>query len=136
MTTEAEFVISEVFGLTGVVVYSLNDMAVTIHALNRTWWHDPATGERLTRNKGELIALMHSELSEMFEGERKDLTDEHIPTRRSAEVEAADLLIRLFDYCGAYEYDLAGAVHDKLLYNTQRQDHKPKARVLPGGKKF
>jgi hypothetical protein len=114
----------------------LNHMASAVHVLNATWWHDLTTGERLQRNKGELIALMHSELSEMLEGERKSLMDDHLPHRRSAEVEAADLLIRLFDYCGAYDYDLSGAVAEKLVYNKQRADHKPENRLAPGGKVF
>ena len=43
------------------------------------WWHDLHTGEPLNRNKAESIALMHSELSEMLEGVRKSLPDDHCP---------------------------------------------------------
>jgi hypothetical protein len=35
-----------------------------------------------------------------MEGERKNLMDDHLPHRRSAEVELADALIRIFDYAG------------------------------------
>ena len=45
-------------------------------------------------------------------------------------------LIRIFDYAGAYGYDLAGAVCDKLAYNAKRADHKPQARLEAGGKKW
>ena len=100
------------------------------------WWHDPITGERLNRNKGELIALMHSELSECLEGERKESMDSHLPHRPSPEVELADLIIRVADYAQAFNYDLAGAVLEKLDFNRTRLDHTYKARQEPGGKKF
>lgn len=105
-------------------------------AVKNGWWSDPLTKQRIRRNKGELIALMHSELSEALEGERKGTMDSHLPTRRSAEVELADLLIRVFDYAGAQGYDLANAMLEKLVYNDQRADHKPGARAAEGGKKF
>lgn len=114
----------------------LNDLARECHEANQTWWHDPATGERLNRNKGELLMLMVSELSEAMEGERKELMDDKLPHRRMAEVELADALIRIFDYAGAYGYDLDGAVAEKRAYNAQRADHKPEARLATGGKRW
>lgn len=105
-------------------------------AVTNGWWSDPVTRQRIRRNKGELIALMHSELSEALEGERKGLIDKHLSHRRSAEVELADLLIRVFDYAGAHGYDLAGAVLEKLVYNDVRADHKLGNRLAEGGKKF
>lgn len=105
-------------------------------AVANGWWSDPVTRQRIRRNKGELIALMHSELSEALEGERKGLMDKHLPARRSAEVELADLLIRVFDYAGAHGYDIAGAVLEKLKYNDIRADHKMTNRLAEGGKKF
>lgn len=100
------------------------------------WWSDLTTGERKERNKGELIALMHSELSETLEGVRKGTMDGHLPHRTSEEVELADVLIRIFDYAGAYGLDLGAALCDKLLYNAQRADHKRENRAAEGGKKF
>lgn len=100
------------------------------------WWNDPATGEPKDRNDGELIALMHSELSEALEGLRKDRNDDHLPHRKSVEVELADTLIRIFDYAGARNLDLAGAVIEKLAFNQRRADHKPAARLEADGKKF
>lgn len=105
-------------------------------AVRNGWWSDPHTGARIRRNKGEMLALMHSELSEALEGERKGLMDSHLPHRRSAEVELADLLIRVFDYCGEFGYDLAEALTEKLAYNDARPDHKPAQRRLQGGKSF
>jgi NTP pyrophosphatase (non-canonical NTP hydrolase) len=85
---------------------NLNELAREIHAANAHWWHDPATGERLDRNKGEMLMLIVSELSEAMEGERKDLMDDKLPHRKMAEVELADVLIRVFDFAGGFGYDL------------------------------
>ena len=115
---------------------TLNQLAKDCHEANQHWWHHPETGERLNRNKGELLMLIVSEVAEAMEGERKGLMDDHLPHRRMAEVELADVLIRLFDYAGAYGYDLDGAVAEKRAYNARRVDHKPEARLAPGGKAF
>lgn len=114
----------------------IDELSRLCHSLNKTWWHDPLTGAKLDRNKGELLALIHSEISECLEGERKDLMDDHLPHRRMAEVELADALIRIFDYAGGFGYDLGGAFVEKLIYNAKRADHKPEERVKEGGKKF
>lgn len=79
------------------------------------FWSDPRTGQRIRRNKGELISIMHHELSACLEGERKSSMDSDLPFRRSAEVELSDLLLRVFDYAGEYGYDLAGALSERLL---------------------
>lgn len=42
---------------------TLNDYARNAHLANLRWWFD-GKGNRIERNKGELIALIHSELSE------------------------------------------------------------------------
>jgi len=82
------------------------------------------------------IALVHSEASEMLEGVRKNLMDDHLPHRQMGEVEAADVIIRLLDLAGAMGWDIAGAVIEKLAYNQQRADHKPDARAADDGKAF
>ena len=114
----------------------LNWYAQHCHDANQKWWFDPATGERLPVNKAEKIALIHSEISEALEGERKNLMDDHLPHRRAAEVEFADALIRIFDYCGAFQYDLEGAFREKMEYNKTRQDHTKEARLSKHGKRF
>ncbi len=114
----------------------LNEYAAEAHAANAKWWQDIHTGQRLDRNKGELLCLIHSEISEAMEGERKNLMDDKLPHRRMAEVELVDALIRIFDYAGAFGYDLQGAYAEKMAYNASRQDHKPEVRAQEGGKKW
>lgn len=114
---------------------SLNRLAAEIHRGNHKWWHD-ANGVRLQRNKGELLCLIHSEISEAMEGERKDLMDDKLPHRKMAEVELADALIRILDYAAGYGYDIGGAVAEKLSFNATRKDHTHEARAAKNGKKF
>jgi len=115
---------------------NLNDYAHECHIANRKWWINMDNGEPLERNKGELLMLMVSEIAEAMEGERKDLMDDKLPHRRMAEVELADALIRIFDYAGAFGYDLESAYQEKMKFNAQREDHKHEARQLAGGKKW
>ena len=115
---------------------TLNEHAAAQHAANATWWHDTAPGERLVRNKGELLMLIVSEISEAMEGERKNLMDDKLPHRKMAEVELADALIRIFDYAGAFGYDLDGAVAEKQAFNAQRADHRPENRLKSNGKQW
>lgn len=115
---------------------NLNNYSELCHKFNEQWWIDIKTGKKLERNKGELIALIHSEISEALEGERKDLMDDHLPHRKMVEVELVDALIRIFDYAGAFKLDLQGAFDEKMEYNKHRADHKIENRLKDGGKKF
>lgn len=102
------------------------------------WWSDIETTQpkeltvELILSK---LALIHSELSESLEGFRKDKMDDHLPQRKQAEVELADAVIRICDLAGACGMDLAGAIIDKMEYNSNRQDHKIENRRKSGGKK-
>ena len=107
---------------------------VYTHNVKAGWYTELATGERKTRNIGEMLALIHSEVSEGLEGYRKNLMDDHLPHRPMIEVEMADVIIRVFDLCGYLNLDLGGAYVEKRAYNANRSDHKLETRKLPGGK--
>lgn len=100
------------------------------------WYKDPKTGKRLTRNVGEQLALVHSEISEALEGHRKNKQDDHLPHRKAIEVELADALIRICDLAGYLGLDLGAAYAEKLEYNARRADHKLENRAAAGGKAF
>lgn len=116
----------------------LNICRDACHAAARSagWYNDPQTGHTITRNVPEMLALIHSEVSEMLEGYRKRKMDDHLPHRLAIEVEAADVLIRMFDLSGYLGLDLDAAVAEKMAYNALREDHKLMNRVKPGGKAF
>jgi hypothetical protein len=117
---------------------NLNDLSKAVHAANIKWWQDPATGQPIKRNKGELIALEHSELSECLEGERKGLMDDKLPQYPMAVVEQVDTMIRIFDYLAGFhsQYDVQEVFDAKMAYNAKRQDHTHEARLIAGGKQF
>lgn len=66
------------------------------------------------------IALMHSELSEALEADRKHLMDDKLPHRNGVEVELADCIIRILHCSARAGYDIHGAVREKLDYNKTR----------------
>lgn len=115
---------------------TLNDYADQSHMDNMLWWLDLETGEAISRNRGELMMLMVSEIAEAMEGVRKGLMDDKLPHRTMEEVELADCLIRIFDYAGAYGLDLEGAYQEKRAYNARREDHTHEHRRSEGGKRF
>lgn len=117
------------------MIATLDEFARFCHQEARKWWYDE-NGNKLERNKGEMIALMHSELSEMLEGVRKNIPDEHLPEFPMEHVELVDLLIRAFDYAGAHEIPLDEIFFRKSLYNRKRADHKYEVRAQAGGKAF
>lgn len=100
------------------------------------WYNDPATGLPVERNFGEVVALMHSELSEALEADRKGLMDDKLPHRDGREVEFADCIIRILDTAEALGLDVAGALIEKNRFNKARADHKLANRAQQGGKKY
>lgn len=73
-----------------------------------------------SENVGEKIALMHSELSEALEADRKDLPSDHLPDFAGVEEELADTIIRILDFAGHFKLRLGEALIAKLVYNTTR----------------
>lgn len=104
-------------------------------ATDAGWYINPQTGEPVERNFGEVVALMHSELSEALEADRKGLMDDKLPHRDGREVEFADCIIRILDTAAAMGLDVAGAIIEKNRYNKDRADHKLDARAS-GGKRY
>jgi NTP pyrophosphatase (non-canonical NTP hydrolase) len=79
-------------------------------AKEKGWWDKD-------RPVPELLCLMHSELSEALEGYRN-----HIPEGQPGcfSEELADVIIRIWDVCGAMEIDIVGAVQKKHEFNLTR----------------
>lgn len=118
--------------------YGIKHAAAIAHetAVDAGWYQDPKTGRPINRNFGEVVALMHSELSEALEADRKGLMDDKLPHRDGREVEFADLIIRVLDTAAALNLDVAGALIEKNRYNRQRADHRLENRSQSGGKRY
>jgi hypothetical protein len=127
---------------------TIKDLVKTCHdvAIKKGWWGDvcdcpnprysfggdgeniPFCGKCLklllkqSRNDGELIALMHSELSEALEELRKKSCD-----MNKVGEELADCVIRIMDYCGARSIDLEKLLLDKIEINKTRPHRHGKA---------
>lgn len=126
--------------MTRTIIEAAKNLTYICHkaAVDAGWWTNLETGESMLgkRNMGEMLCLVHSEISEALEGHRKDLFDDKLPHRKSLEVELADALIRIFDLACAYNLDIGGAIAEKLEYNATRPDHKIENRKKEGGKRF
>jgi len=75
------------------------------------------------QNIGNKCALIHSEVSEFFEGYRKGKhvePDEHCPNNTNQSIELADIIIRVADLAGYLCIDLEDAIKAKMDYNKGR----------------
>ena len=92
------------------------DLQKAIHqnAVAHGWWEEP-------REDGTLIALIMSEAAEALEALRKgNGPDERCPQFSGAEVELADVVIRIMDMAEARGWDVAGAIVAKHEFNKTR----------------
>jgi NTP pyrophosphatase (non-canonical NTP hydrolase) len=84
-------------------------------AKSKGWWDEQ-------KETGTLLALIHSEVSEALEADRKG-------DQENFEEELADVCIRIFDLCGAKGIDLEKAIASKMERNKGRS-------YKHGGKKY
>jgi len=86
-------------------------------ATEKGWWDSP-------REIPELIALIHSEVSEALEayriGEVDTIWYEGNEKPEGFVLELADVVIRIADLCGEFKLDLANAIDEKMAYNETR----------------
>jgi hypothetical protein len=73
------------------------------------------------RNVGEMLALIHSEISEGLEAYRhNNAPDDHLPEYLGLSVELADAVIRILDMDAGLDLRVSSALSGKLLYNLSR----------------
>lgn len=109
-------------------VKSISNLVKEAHenAINKGWYEEP-------RTFGEVIALVHSELSEALEDYRsgRGLREIYFEGDKPCGIptELADVVIRIFDTCGHLSIDLETAIKIKMEYNATRPQRH-------GGKKL
>lgn len=120
--------------------FAVNQLVAICHSAsyNAGWWHnkDGTSTKDNPLTFGNKLLLIHSEISECMEGDRKGLQDDKLPHRPMREVELADAVIRILDLAGAYGMDLGGALVEKMAFNLVRDDHKKENREATGGKQY
>lgn len=80
------------------------------------WWDKP-------RPFTQFSNLIHSEVSESLEGDRKSLKDDHLPHYDQAFAELADVAIRTLDYLGYCNHTFSDFVILADLNCTDFQQH-------------
>jgi len=103
----------------------LDEMAAEIYQNNKEkgFWDDGG------KTFDQAMLLVMSEIIEAYEAIRNgDVPDDKLPQYRGQDVELADAIIRLLDWCGAHDIPIGEIVNAKLEYN--------KTRPYKHGKKF
>lgn len=122
----------------------LNELAQKVFQIATSkGWYDNDKG----KNMGERLALIHAEVSEALEADRKDsycgltminwdaLPDSEfmgcydIGVKGTFEEEMADIVIRVLDMCALKGIDIEKHIWAKMRYNSMRPH-------LHGGKKY
>lgn len=132
---------------------NLKDLMDDIHktAVEHGWWESKQT-------LPELLALIHSEVSEALEEVRnhhkpnETYYSGHFPTRdckagkgtiyltsptpnficqkpEGIPAELADIIIRVLDVCAGYDIDIIKAIEEKIAFNKTRE-HKHGGKLL------
>ena len=96
------------------------EVARQIHenAVEHGWWDEK-------RGFPEIIALIHSEVSEALEEYRNGRLPTEVYTGNGGKpegipIELADVIIRIFDYCGYAGIDIDAAITQKHEFNKTR----------------
>ena len=102
---------------------TINDLIQTSHntAKEKGWWDDS------NRNVGELLALVHSEISEALEVYRikgkdrlQEIWEDEKGKPEGFVTELADVIIRIADLCGEFNLDLESTLVKKMEFNKTR----------------
>ena len=98
----------------------LNDLAKSIHenAVEHGWWDED-------RKFPEIVALIHSEVSEALEEYRNGHRPDEVYCGEGGKpegipVELADAIIRILDYCAHEAIDIESILLRKHEYNHDR----------------